>query len=366
MKILYGVQGTGNGHLTRARAMARALARYPQVQVDWLFSGRERGDFFDMECFGAWQWRRGLSFATRAGRVRPLATLRQLSPGEFLRDMRELDLDGYDRVVSDFEPVTAWAARRQRRDCIGLGHQYALVPGVPRSRRNLVGSLVLRACAPVGTRIGLHWHHFGHPLLPPIVDADARPAGGAARASPREALVYLPFEDPERVIALLRAIPGWRFAMFGPGLVGEQRGNVATHPVGRATFVAALERASHIVCNCGFELISEALCHGKRILAKPLAGQMEQVSNALALQALGFARIARQLDPQVIGDFLALETTPPRSDWPDVAAAIAAWLVEGGEPLEAVSERLWRECGMAGPRGCADATGGQEALRAPA
>ena len=77
-----------------ARAMVRALARYPQVQVDWLFSGRERGDFFDMECFGAWQWRRGLSFATRAGRVRPLATLRQLSPGEFLRDMRALDLDG--------------------------------------------------------------------------------------------------------------------------------------------------------------------------------------------------------------------------------------------------------------------------------
>ena len=109
----------------------------------------------------------------------------QISPGEFLRDVRELDLEGYDRVVSDFEPVTAWAARGQRRDCIGLGHQYALVPGVPRSRRHLVGSVVLRACAPVGTRIGLHWHHFGHPLLPPIVDDDARPADVPARASAR-------------------------------------------------------------------------------------------------------------------------------------------------------------------------------------
>lgn len=366
MRILYGVQGTGNGHLTRARAMARALARYPQVQVDWLFSGRERGEFFDMECFGAWQWRRGLSFATRAGRVRPLATLRQLSPGEFLRDVRALELDAYDRVVSDFEPVTAWAARGQRRDCIGLGHQYALVPGVPRSRRHLVGSLVLRACAPVGTRIGLHWHHFGRAILPPIVDADARPAPLPAPAPPREALVYLPFEDPERVITLLRAIPGWRFAMFGPGLRDEQRGNVATHPLGRASFVAALERASHIVCNCGFELISEALCHGKRILARPLAGQVEQVSNALALQALGLARIAPRLDPQLIGDFLAQEATPPRANWPDVAAAIAAWLVEGGEPLDSVSERLWRECGMSGPRGRAEEVAGRAALRAPA
>jgi len=66
----------------------------------------------------------------------------------------------------------------------------------------------------------------------------------------------------------------------------------------------------------------------------------------------------------VIGDFLARATTPPRSDWPDVAAEIAAWLVDGAEPLEAVSERLWRECGIAGPRGCAAA--GLDALRTPA
>ena len=126
MKILYGVQGTGNGHLTRARAMARALARYPQVHVDWLFSGRERGDFFDMECFGAWQWRRGLSFATRAGRVRPLATLRQLSPGEFLRDMRERypeigtlspgetqpQSQGHTRLHSDSMPTGSVKQRR--------------------------------------------------------------------------------------------------------------------------------------------------------------------------------------------------------------------------------------------------------------
>lgn len=54
---------------------------------------------------------------------------------------------------------------------------------------------------------------------------------------------------------------------------------------------------------------------------------MEQMSNALALQVLGYARIAQRLDPQLIGDFLALGTTPPRSEWPDVAAAIAAWRV---------------------------------------
>ena len=37
MRILYGVQGTGNGHISRARAMSKALAAYPDLKVTWLF-----------------------------------------------------------------------------------------------------------------------------------------------------------------------------------------------------------------------------------------------------------------------------------------------------------------------------------------
>jgi UDP:flavonoid glycosyltransferase YjiC (YdhE family) len=39
MKILYGVQGTGNGHITRARAMAAEM-HAAGVEVDFVFSGR--------------------------------------------------------------------------------------------------------------------------------------------------------------------------------------------------------------------------------------------------------------------------------------------------------------------------------------
>ncbi len=66
----------------------------------------------------------------------------------------------------------------------------------------------------------------------------------------------------------------------------------------------------------------------------------------------------------MIGDFLALGATAPRRHWPDVAAAIAAWLVDGNEPLAALSARLWRECGIPGPP-CALADAGRDALRAP-
>lgn len=49
MKILYGVQGTGNGHIARARAMSKAFESH-DVQVDFLFSGRAPENTF--------QWKR--------------------------------------------------------------------------------------------------------------------------------------------------------------------------------------------------------------------------------------------------------------------------------------------------------------------
>ncbi len=342
MRILYGVQGTGNGHLSRGRAMARAFTAHPDVQIDWLFSGRERADFFDMECFGDWQWRRGLTFVTAAGRIRPLATVAQLPLRGFLRDVRTLDPRDYDVVISDFEPVTAWAARLRGCPCIGIGHQYALLPGVPRSQRHRVGSAVLASFAPVSTGVGLHWHHFGLPILPPIVDHDARAARAAP--SPREALVYLPFEDADAVTALLHAIPDWHFTMFAPGLREETLDNVARHPVARAPFIAVLARASHVICNSGFELVSEALHLGRHVLARPLHGQMEQHSNALALEQLGLGRVAHRLDHATLTAFLATDAPAPRRHWPDVAAAIAAWVVARDESLAELATRLWLAC----------------------
>ena len=67
MRVLYGVQATGNGHISRARAMSKALAAYPDIEVTWLFSGRRKEKLFEMERFGAYEHRRGLTFVTEGG-----------------------------------------------------------------------------------------------------------------------------------------------------------------------------------------------------------------------------------------------------------------------------------------------------------
>ena len=50
MKLLYGVQGTGNGHISRARMMAQHFAD-KNVDVQFLFSGRDPEHYFDMDIF---------------------------------------------------------------------------------------------------------------------------------------------------------------------------------------------------------------------------------------------------------------------------------------------------------------------------
>ena len=122
MKILYGVQGTGQGHVSRSRAMAEALQEWP-VDVTWLFSGRPREALFDMEVFGDFEHRRGLTFVCQGGRINKWATLRQNNVVQFLQDVRQLDVSHYDVIVTDYEPVSAWAARRAGKRVVGIGHQ---------------------------------------------------------------------------------------------------------------------------------------------------------------------------------------------------------------------------------------------------
>ncbi len=130
MKIFYGVQGTGNGHITRARAIAQKF-KGKDVQVDWLFTGRPKDQFFEMDDFGDYQWRAGLTFATSHGNIQYFKTALRNNLIEFIRDIRGLDLSGYDLVVTDFEPVTAWAAKLQGIKTVGIGHQYAFGHQIP-------------------------------------------------------------------------------------------------------------------------------------------------------------------------------------------------------------------------------------------
>ncbi|MDT4330113.1 MJ1255/VC2487 family glycosyltransferase [Methylomonas sp. MED-D] len=338
MKIFYGVQGTGNGHITRARVMAREL-NAAGFDVTFQFSGRPADKYFDMEVFNGYQLKDGLTFNTHKGQVSYVKTALQAKPIRFVKDIGSLDLSGYDLIISDFEPVTAWAAKRQRKPVLGIGHQYAFGHDIPRAGGDPIAERVMKYFAPADIGVGLHWHHFGQPILPPIIETPAFPQSVQAN----KILVYLPFEDIGEVMTLLSPFENYQFHVYAPEPIASPYSHIQCKPLSRQGFQTDLYDSAGIISNAGFELASESLQLGKKILVKPLHAQMEQISNAAALKQLGYGHTMYNLDAAVIDEWLrhphAVHVT-----YPNVAKVIVDWLKDGMPAMDAdFTERVWEK-----------------------
>ena len=346
MKILYGVQGTGNGHLSRARAMAEAFRQFPDLEVQWLFSGRPPEKFFAMEAFGDYWWREGLTFVHKEGKIDQIATARQLNVSRLLKDIRTLPVQDFDLVISDFEPVTAWAAKKRKRPSLGLGHQYAFNFSIPTPAFGWTARAIMKMFAPVQTSLGMHWHHFGHPILPPIAqahDADTIEEDSKTDGDQRDhILVYLPFENHGPLLQQLAQLPQ-KFTVYGLPTDLPKADHITLKAPSVEGFRRDLASANAVICNSGFELIAETLTLGKPILTRPLKGQFEQEANALALEELQLAKVVEHIDAVAIGHWLESNPTGVRIAWPDVAGAIVYWVANGrrNSPQD-LADSLWK------------------------
>lgn len=338
MKIFYGVQGTGNGHITRARMMAKALYA-AGFDVQFQFSGRPADQYFDMEVFNAYQIRQGMTFNTHKGKVSYWKTALQANAVRFIQDVRQLDLSGYDCVISDYEPVTSWAAKRQKKPVIGIGHQYAFNHAIPRKGADPLANQVMKHFAPADIGVGLHWHHFGQAILPPIIDTPQLPR----HTLKQKVVVYLPFEEPEDVMTHLAPFKTFDFHVYAPKPIASKHAHIDFKPLSREGFQADLYDCAGIISNAGFELASESLQLGKKILAKPLHAQMEQISNAAALEQLGYGHTMFDFDAQTIERWLH-DAKAVRVTYPDVAKLLVQWLIDGKPAMDDdFIERVWRD-----------------------
>ncbi len=336
MKILYGVQGTGNGHIARARAMSLALKKH-DVSVEFLFSGRDKNKYFSMEDFGAYQLRRGFSFSTYEGKVDYLKTAMNNSVPTFISEISQLDVAQYDVVVNDFEPISAWAAKKQQVPCVSISHQNAFRFSVPQKNANWFDRQIIRHFAPSDFQLGLHWYHFGQPILPPIVHTSHGSVDNQGYV-----VVYLPFENQRAIVSLLTRFHNHQFVCYHPDIVEQvQFDNITMKPLCHHGFQADLHRCNGVIANGGFELPSEALSLGKKLLVKPLEGQFEQQSNAATLESLGLAKSMDFLDASIVREWLDLEQAE-KVTYPCVASGIAEWLVAGNwHCSEKLRQSLW-------------------------
>lgn len=339
MKILYGVQGTGNGHTTRARIMAKAFAAVG-AQVDWVFSGRERDKYFDMDDFGDFQSYRGLTFATQNGKIQFFKTMMTSNIGQLYQDIKKVNVEGYDFIINDFEPVSAWAAKRAGKKVIGISHQNAFFYDIPKVGNNIVVDWFMHNFAPVTLPVGLHWHHFNQPILPPLVEPSHYPNV----STPKHYLVYLPFAGLDDIVPQLRDFPEYDFFIYQPVPAAYDDGHIHVRPFSREGFQQDLHRCEGVICSAGFELPSEAIHLGKKLLVQPVAGQVEQKSNAIALEKLGYGKAAARFDVATLAQWLPQKPPAYPRNYPDVSKALVTWLMNGGnEDISELQQQLWQE-----------------------
>ncbi len=283
MKILYGIQGTGHGHISRAREIIPILSQYAELDV--LISGYN----CQMELEGVDLIRkRGISLAYDSnGSVSYLKTAFQLNPITFLTDIQSIHPDTYDLIISDYEPVTAWASINCKTPTVAMSHQASfLSKKSPRPhKKSLLAEQILSNFAPCKAAIGFHFRKYDTFILPPVIRQEVL---GLEPLDGNHITVYLPAFDHHKLIPIFNKFSSVEWHLFSPTCNQNiSIENVKVSPVGNRTFLNSLKSAAGVVAGAGFETCAEAMFLGKKLLAVPIRNQYEQLCNAASLAQLG-------------------------------------------------------------------------------
>ncbi len=283
IKLLYAIQGTGNGHVARAREIVPLLSE--MAEVDVLLSGVQAN--LDLP-FPVKYRMTGLSFIFgKKGGVAIGQTLWRMRPFRLLIDILRLPVSSYDLVINDFEPVSAWACLIRRQKCIALSHQYAVLhPDAPRpEHKDRLGSFILRNYAPVSRGHGFHFRSLGKHCYSPVIRNEIRVA---KKSNLGHYTVYLPAYSDDAIIRELSVFKQINWHVFSKhGSEAYTIGNISVFPVGNESFIESFISCEGILCNAGFETPAEALYMGKKLCVIPMTNQYEQQCNAAFLASMG-------------------------------------------------------------------------------
>ena len=282
MKVLYAIQGTGNGHLSRAEEIVPILKKYTETTVLVSSSQSQISSNFEID-----YKKQGLTFFSgKNGKVNLMNTVFKSHPIDFFNEIRTFPVWNYDLVLTDFEPVSAWSALMHGIPCIEMSHQAAVInPNSPKpDEKNLVGKYILNHYCPSKEKIGFHFEAYDNKIYTPVIrkeilDADANKQDYYT--------VYLPAFSDEAILHFLKQFPV-KWEVFSKYTAQKQQfGNVIFNPINQNDFQKSLINCTGVLCGAGFELPAEAIYLRKKLLVIPMKGQYEQQCNAFALKNLG-------------------------------------------------------------------------------
>lgn len=287
MKILYAIQSTGNGHLSRAMEFLPALKR--KADVDILVSGPDFTiDFpyyIDYRLKGF-----GFTFGKNGG-INFVDTWIKSNVSGLLQNISSLPVEKYDMVITDFEPVSAWACHLKKIPCIALSNQSALLSSkAPKPKSiDLTGKTILKYYAPCTSHYGFHYQSFDKNIFTPVIRKAIREIDVNER---NYYTVYLPAYEDEKVIKRLQKFDDTRWELFSTSCKQKEvRKNVTIFPIEATRFIKSMSHCKGVITAAGFSTTTEALYLNKKLLVVPQKSQFEQQYNGAVLKSMGVSVI---------------------------------------------------------------------------
>lgn len=309
--ILYGINGEGSGHSTRAKEVISHLQeKGHRVHVVSFDRGLNnlKNDFDVTEIFGF-----RFSYVNNRVRYRRTAAKNLITAPKaarsFARLMRLTDEWKIDLVITDFEPLSSRVGHRKRLPVISIDNQHCLTNtdvSLPRQHRRdaAAAKLATRLMTPhaqaylVTSFFPVRSKKSTTFVVPPIL---RREVLAAEPASGDYVLVYV--TSPAKDLAALLQQVRCKFVAYGFGQEGQQ-GNILFKKPSMEGFLRDLAGCKAIIANAGFSLVSEALYLRKPYLAVPVKHQFEQIFNAYYLDKEGYGATWDELTKERVESFL--------------------------------------------------------------
>ena len=287
MKILYSVQGTGNGHISRAIELMPFLQQYGEVDVFLSGSNSHLNPDLPIKFRS-----KGVSlFYGNKGGLDYWKMVNDFSLKRIWNEAKALPVDQYDVVLNDFDSITSLACKLKNVPSVGFGHQASFRSNnVPRPLKNdIAGEIVLKHYAASSAYVGLHFKQYDDFIFAPVLKNKII---NSEVSDKEHVTVYLSHYSDEVVKKTLHQLQGIRFEVFSKKVkqvIVDK--NITFIPISNDNFTNSMINSQGVITGAGFETPAEALYLGKKLLCLPIVGQYEQLCNAESLKEFGVSVI---------------------------------------------------------------------------
>lgn len=284
MKVLYGIQLTGNGHVTRSTQLIKSLIKNG-FNVDVITSGNNSQINLPFKVKKHFQ---GISmYYNHKGGIDWKQTFKKANVKQFFKDIN-YDVSGYDIIISDFEPISAWSAKKYRITSIGFGNQYSFLSSkLPRpSTKDKISETFLKRFAKCEHNIGLSYEEIDTFTYKPVINEELF---NNKIEDDNFYLIYLPSLSIDYILKEINEeFENINFKIYSPCTKRNKKvKNIEIKKLNKEQFQIDLTMCTGVITGSGFSTTSEALILNKKLWSIPMKGQYEQLCNAISLKKMG-------------------------------------------------------------------------------